>query len=202
MTQTAQPLYPKISSIYNKIMQLAIAIVFIVILMNIWLENVHKDRTSLNQHFNKVSDQYIGQIRSALEVLMVKGDKKSLEAYVKELAEHQVLDSVYLYDESGQLLVESGNASTVKALYGVAPNTLNESGVLVPFVTEIRTEEVIGFVRINMLKSEVVAVLEKQNKDKQQLVRFMLILAGIAGFFLTRGLSRFSRQGFRVAPAN
>ena len=37
MTQTEQPLYPKLSSIYNKIMQLAIAIAFIIVLMNLWL---------------------------------------------------------------------------------------------------------------------------------------------------------------------
>ena len=202
MSQSAMPLYPKISSIYNKIMQLAIAIVFIVTLMNIWIENVAKDHQEIKDHFNYISDQYIHQVNVGTQVLLEKGDGKSIQRYLDKLALEPFVDSIYYYDETGQLSAKSGNQVNVKTLYGMEPHSRNRSQLFVPFMSEIRTDKVLGYIRIDMNKQAVVSALVAENKDRQQLIRVMLIIAGLAGFFLTRGLSRFSRQGFRIAASN
>lgn len=200
MTQTALPLYPKISSIYNKIMQLAIAIVFIIVLMNIWIENVQKDQQVVNAHFHQMGNQYIHQLNMGLSVFLQNGNHKGVEKFITTLAEEPHITSIFLYDSSGQALAQAGEEVSIKSLYGLEPNTENLSGQLVPFVAEIRTDKVLGYVRINLIKGNIVDALSKENSDQQRLVRMMLMMAGLAGFFLTRGLSRFSRQGFRVAP--
>ncbi|WP_286262955.1 AhpA/YtjB family protein [Thalassotalea atypica] len=199
MSQTAMPLYPKISSIYNKIMQLAIAIIFIVTLMNIWIDNVAKDHQEVKDHFNFISDQYIQQVKVGVQVLLEQGDNKGVQRFLDKLAQEPFVDSVYLYDESGQLNAKAGNQASIKALYGIALNTRNRSQNFVPFMSEIRAQAVQGYVRIDMNKEAVISALVTENSDRQQLIRIMLIMAGLAGFFLTRGLSRFSRQGFRIA---
>lgn len=200
MTQTALPLYPKISSIYNKIMQLAIAIVFIIILMNIWIENVQKDQQVVNAHFNQISDQYIQQLNMGLSVFLENGKQQDVETFINKLVSESHITSIFLYDVTGQTLAQAGEEVSIKSLYGLEPNTRDLSRQLVPFVAEIRTDKVLGYVRINILKSAIVDVLNKENHDQQQLVRMMLMMAGLVGFFLTRGLSRFSRQGYRIAP--
>ncbi len=200
MTQTAMPLYPKISSIYNKIMQLAIAIVFIIVLMNIWIENVQRDQQVVNQHFKQVGDNYIHQTNISLRVLLAAGNRENIQVYLDNLVDEPYIASVLLYDETGQLTAQAGDQRTVVELFGLAPNTLNIAENTVPFVSEIRAQKVLGYVRVNMVKAQLVQQLNQENNDQQQLVRIMLIMAGLAGFFLTRGLSRFSRQGFRVMP--
>ncbi len=198
MSQTALPLYPKISSIYNKIMQLAIAIIFIIVLMNIWIENVQKDKQVVDAHFNYISDQYIHQINISLTVLLDKNRYSEIKQYLDSLAKESLITSVFLYDVTGQTIAQAGKPVSIKSLYGLEPSTRNVSSEAVPFVSELRTDKVLGYVRINVIKNAIVEKLHKENQDQQQLVRIMLMMAGVAGFFLTRGLSRFSRQGFRA----
>jgi len=202
MTQTALPLYPKISSIYNKIMQLSIAIIFIVILMNIWIDGVAKDQRVVDQHFNFIGDQYLLQATATMKTMVADRNHKEMEQYLNELAQSELVHSLFVYDINGQLIAQGGVEKTVKALYGIEHNTLNMGKSVVPFVAEIRQKNVLGYIRINLVKKDVVHQLEKENHEQQQLIRVMLIMAGCAGFFLTRGLSRFSRQGFRVAPSS
>jgi membrane protein len=68
----------------------------------------------------------------------------------------------------------------------------------VPFVSEIRKERLIGYVRLTLDKNYLTTKLLKNNDQQFTLLRLMMIIAGVVGFLLTRGLNRFSRQGFRL----
>ena len=109
-----------------------------------------------------------------------------------------------MYDETGLLLLKStlgGEASaSIKSLYGIDESlqTLNKSAQYSPFVSEIRTDKLIGYLRLTIEKSYLTSTLAKNNNNTQTLYRFLLIIAGLVGFLLTRGLNRFSRQGFRM----
>ena len=59
MKQIEQPLYPKLSSIYNKIMQLAIAIVLIIVLLNLWLASSNQSKDSIEEHFYVLGEQHL-----------------------------------------------------------------------------------------------------------------------------------------------
>jgi len=197
MTQIEQPLYPKVSSIYNKIMQLAIAIFIIIILMNLWLFSNERNQQTINQHFNDISQQYLKQTVSGITVLL-PDSKKNIQRYIDELTANDWLKDISLYDKTGQLIFSSNNQISMNDLFGRSALKADRSDKFVPFVVEIRDDEVKGYVRITIVKKSLISALELSGKQNFDLFRLMLILAGVVGFLLTRGLNRFSRQGFRV----
>ncbi|NQZ86284.1 MAG: hypothetical protein HRT54_01735 [Colwellia sp.] len=206
MTQIAQPLYPKLSPIYNKIMQLVIAIAFIVILMNLWIYSQTQNKQSIEQQFYDVGHQYLKQTSVGLSVLTpevkTKESRKILQNYVDELEKVDVVKQIHVYDVSGQLIISSQNAKSIKALFGLSDNELDKSQFSVPFVGELRNDAIVGYVRLTLDKHYLTTKLLKNNDEQFTLLRLMMIIAGVVGFLLTRGLNRFSRQGFRLGETD
>jgi membrane protein len=212
MKQSEQPLYPKLSSIYNKILQLLSAILLIVLLMTLWVSTAEKSEQALSLHFKQTAEKFLQQAIAGVSVLHVEKEasksKKSgdtqLQSYLNHLGEADFIKQVHFYDETGLLLFKStsgGEASaSINSLYGIDESlqTLNKSSKYSPFVSEIRTDKLIGYLRLTIEKSYLTATLAKDNDNAQTLYRFLLIIAGFVGFLLTRGLNRFSRQGFRM----
>jgi len=212
MKQPEQPLYPKLSSIYNKILQLLGAILLIVFLMTQWVSTTERSEKAILQHFEQTSEKFLQQAVAGISVLFVEQktsqSKKSrnaqLQSYLNHLGKADYIKQVHLYDETGLLLLKSaagGDASaSIKLLYGIdeSINSLDKSKKYSPFITEIRTDKLIGYLRLTIEKSYLTDTLAKDKEDTQTLYRFLLIIAGIVGFLLTRGLNRFSRQGFRI----
>lgn len=216
MKPVEQPLYPKLSSIYNKILQLVSAILLIVLLMTIWVASVDKNQQTIVKHFEQTSNQFLQQSIAGVSLLLeensVQGNKKSryalLQKYLNKTAEANFVRDIHLYDETGMLLLSSENKSyspsSIKSLFGIeqTQKTLNKSAQYIPFIDEIRDGQLKGYLRITIEKSLLISTLEQESQDRQALYRVLLIIAGIIGFLLTRGLNRFSRQGFRMpAPA-
>ncbi|WP_281556137.1 AhpA/YtjB family protein [Thalassomonas sp. RHCl1] len=207
MKQSEQPLYPKISSIYNKILQLAIAIVFIIVLMNLWLAVNNRGQATIEQHFDHLGDVYLEQVAVAVLTLMEKSqqqenNRKGLQLYLDQLGQTPMVKDVSLYDPQGRLLAQSSAAETVKGLFGLSPATEDRSRLYVPFVQELRNDKLRGYLRLSIEKSVFTSDLNATNYDGQRLLGIMLLMAGLTGFLLTRGFSRFSRQGYRLAKPN
>jgi membrane protein len=212
MKQSEQPLYPKLSPIYNKILQLLSAILLIVLLMTLWLSTAEKSEQALSLHFEQTAEKFLEQAIVGVSVLLVekktakskKAQNAQLQTYINQLGEADFIKQVHLYDETGLLLFKSdsgGEASaSIKSLYGIDESlqTLNKSRKYSPFVSEIRTSKLVGYLRLTIEKSYLTTGLAKNNDNTQTLYRFLLIIAGLVGFLLTRGLNRFSRQGFRI----
>ena len=201
MSQPEQPLYPKLSSIYNKIMQLAIAIFFIVLLMNLSLFSQQQSQHSIEQNFDYTGEQYLSQASAGIQVLLAREKDKELQAYIDSLSRTEIIKEILVYDPSGQLLVSSSGIGSIKDLYGISLNKLNLSNDFIPFAQEIRTDKLLGYVRITLEKSYLTEQLSKTSNEQHQLTRLMMIIAVGVGFLLTRGFSRFSRQGFRLASS-
>lgn len=211
MNKLEQPLYPKLSSIYNKILQLVSAILLIVMLMTFIVINTEKNDQVLALHFEQVAEKFLQQSVSGISVLLnesqaVNHNNSStprLQAYLDNIAEADFIKQVHLYDETGLLMLKSqldGVAtSSIKILYGIDETTksLNKSAQYTPFIMEIRNDKLLGYLRIIIEKSYLTSELTENNHESQTLYRFLLIVAGLIGFLLTRGVNRFSRQGFR-----
>ncbi len=223
MKQPEQPLYPKLSSIYNKILQLASAILLIIVLMSMWQSTSEKDKANLSQHFSYIAKQYLQQASAGAAALLKQEYKsksnrnKVLQNYLDGIVAADSVKQVHLYDETGLLLL-TGNAATalvddnqkeedkkktilnksIIELYGIAPEQTNLSERYIPFVKEIRDEELLGYIRFTIEESYLTQVLTQADEDRQTLFRLMLLLAGFVGFLLTRGLNRFSRRGYRL----
>jgi len=207
MKRSEQPLYPKISSIYNKILQLAIAIVFIVVLMNLWLALGNRGQATIEQHFDHLGDVYLEQAAVAVLTLLEKNqqnedNRQDLQAYIEQLGQMPMVKDVALYDARGRLLAQSSASETVKGLYGLSPATSDRSRRYVPFVQELRNDKLRGYLRLSIEKSVFTSQLNVTNYDSQRLLGIMLLMAGLTGFLLTRGFSRFSRQGYRLVKAS
>lgn len=212
MKQSEQPLYPKLSPIYNKILQLLSAILLIVLLMTLWLSASQKSEQALSLHFEQTAEKFLQQAIAGVSVILVEKDiskskklqRAQLQSYLNKLADADFIKQVHLYDETGLLLFKSdsgGEASaSIKSLYGIeeSSQTLNKSGKYKPFISEIRTDKLIGYLRLTIEESYLTSDLAENNDNSQTLYRLLLIIAGFVGFLLTRGLNRFSRQGFRI----
>ena len=81
----------------------------------------------------------------------------------------------------------------------MSENKLNQSENLSPFIGEIRQKSLLGYVRLTLDKKHLTEKLLTNSDEQFTLLRLMMIIAGIVGFLLTRGMNRFSRQGFRLA---
>jgi len=197
MTQVEVPLYPKVSSIYNKIMQLAIAIFIIIVVMNLWLFSSQQSEHVLDKHTRQISEQYLSQLVSGVGILLAK-DSVALQGYIDDIAQQKWVKDISYYDHTGQLILASSNQSTINDLYGVSLYKTDRSDKFIPFVHELRNGmELIGYLRLTVEKTALTGELEIQRTQQFDLFRLMMILAGVAGFLLTRGLNRFSRQGYR-----
>jgi len=211
MSSTELPLYPKLSSIYNKIMQLAIAIVLIIVVMNIWISSDQHNKAVINEHFEAIGQDYITQASSAVSQLLADNNtshqNEILKNYLHSLVAAKAITSVSFYDETGELIININNDLTMNEIYALAREKTNISKEFIPFVREIRSSKNIqngiadiqGYLRLTIKKTVITQALAQAERDNSQLERLMLIIAGLIGFLLTRGLNRFSRQGFRLA---
>lgn len=207
MTQSELPLYPKLSSIYNKIMQLAIAVVLILILMNVLLFSQQKNEDNIEQHFKGMGQQYSQQLAISVASFLEKKNNKQIQVYIDQLVKSPEIYEVFVYSPSGQMLFQSEDANPIKDLYGISKSYVNRSSSIVPFVQELREnlqgkqtadDELLGYVRLTLDKNALVETLYVANDETSEIFRILLCIAVAVGFLLTRGLNRFSRQGFRL----
>lgn len=223
MKQAEQPLYPKLSSIYNKILQLASAILLIIVLMSLWQSTRERNSDNLTTHFNYIAKQQLLQAIAGVVVILEqshesKVDKDAfLQRYLDGLTKVNFVKQAHLYDATGLLVVSSasmekdkqGNelapsiVKSINDLYGISLHQRNVTDTLTPFVEEIRHTDstsynLHGYLRFTIEQSYLTDILAKADEEQQSLQRLMLLLAGVVGFLLTRGLNRFSRRGYRL----
>jgi membrane protein len=223
MKQAEQSLYPKLSSIYNKILQLASAILLIIVLMSLLQSTGGKNTDNLTEHFNYIAKQQIQQAIAGVAVILEQSHESKidqdafLQRYLDGLTKVNFVRQAHLYDASGLLLISSvsvekdqqGNelnapkAKSINDLYGISPHQRNLTDTLTPFVEEIRSTDstsykLHGYLRFTIEQSYLTDILAKADEEQQSLQRLMLLLAGVIGFLLTRGLNRFSRRGYRL----
>ncbi len=109
MNKLEQPLYPKLSSIYNKILQLVSAILLIVLLMSFLIVNTEKNDQVIALHFEQVADKFLNQTMAGLSVLLSNQNTSisntdrntQLQAYLNNIANADFIKQVHLYDETG-----------------------------------------------------------------------------------------------------
>ncbi|WP_019029463.1 hypothetical protein [Colwellia piezophila] len=223
MKQAEQPLYPKLSSIYNKILQLASAILLIILLISILQSTGVKNSKNLTEHFTFIGKQQLQQAVAGAVVIIEQDHKNNIEkkallqGYLDGLAAVNFVKQAHLYDATGLLLVSAtsmeidkqGNeiarpkAKSINDLYGISPQQRNVTDKLTLFIEEIRhsdsaNHKLHGYLRFTIEPSYLIDILAKADEEQQSLHRLMLLLAGVVGFLLTRGLNRFSRRGYRL----
>ena len=202
MKQAEQPLYPKLSSIYNKILQLASAILLIIVLMSLWQSTGVKNTDNLTAHFNYIAKQQLQQAIAGVAVILEQSHESNVEQntllqqYLDGLTKVNFVKQAHLYDATGLLLVTSasvekdkqGNelaplkSKSINDLYGISPHQRNVTETLTPFVKEIRHTDssrynLHGYLRFTIEQSYLTGALAIADEEQQSLQRLMLLLA-------------------------
>jgi len=131
-------------------------------------------------------------------VLLANNEKAALQTLLEKLTTDKLVHDILLYDQTGQLIASSSNAKDINSFYQPASNGSRMASDYAPFVSELRNPELIGYLRMTINQNLLTAPLQQANYDNYELMRLMALFAVVIGYFLTRGFSRFSRQGFRV----
>lgn len=198
MKKSELPLYLKISPIYNKILQLAIAVICIIVLMNVLIRSQDQQDIVIQDHFLLFSQNQTQQAVNGLQVLLEKNDTALIDNYIESLSKTHFVYDVAYYDHTGLLVASSSNTRDIKSLFGLTSNMVDESKQYKPSVIEIRTEKLLGYLRFTLDQKAFSKPLISASFDLHETMRLIALFAVIIGFFLTRGFSRFSRQGFRL----
>ena len=109
MKQADQFLYPKLSSIYNKILQLAAAILLIIILMMMLVSTNNKNSEELSEHFTFIAKQQLQQSIAGLVILLEQEfDDEKQQPFIKLVDQIlNITDEVkYPQNQNNQILVK------------------------------------------------------------------------------------------------
>ncbi len=201
MTDLNELIYPQVTSVYNKLLQIGVAIILILLILNISVLSVDDSTESMEQHFQVISKQFVAQAVNTSKSLLITKNRQQLQVFVESLAISDVVAEAQIYDKAGQLIAHSSANSSIKQLYGIDPSSIDNSSKHIAFIQEIRDEKLHGYLRLFIVKDSLLNSLQQQNKSQFEIQRIMLLIAIFAGFLLTRGFSRFSRQGMRLGKS-
>jgi len=192
----SQPLfYPKTIYVYNKITYLVIALIGIVILIDSWLSTNAIDKNKIESHFSEISYQFVHQASNGIKMFLVNNERELLPKYINSIAESPLVKSIHFYDPSGQLIVSAVNNDSsnnngaelsINDLYGLSLERENISREYIPFVSEIRTDTLQGYVRITIERAYLSKGLLATSNDRHRRFAMMIIIAFIVGFLLKK----------------
>jgi membrane protein len=231
MTESQPVLQPKLSPVYNKIIQIISAVAIVIALLLFWESSNQVTKQTLSSHFDSTAKRHLHQassgvlaiINSQEKQIKNKSKKKAidlshlspenkllLQSFINNMMAADYVKQIHLYGKDGQLYYQAQSTDTVykslehgkqqysiNEIYGLDGISDNKSKTLKPFITELRGEHLYGYLRLTIDKKILMNALIKSEIQSTQNIGFMLILAGVVGFLLTRGFNRFSRQGFR-----
>ncbi|QOL25517.1 hypothetical protein LP316_14660 [Thalassotalea sp. LPB0316] len=194
------PLYLKISPIYNKILQLTIAVVLIVVVLNIHFISDQKSKNNVHQHYQQVGQLQLQQLVTSAAILLERGDKKALTLLAERTSEQAFIHDVVFYDVTGQTLINSEKAQAI--LERTQARLTDDVAVKqTSFTSEIRADKLLGYVRITLQDEMITSSLNQANNELFEQARLLLILTGIVGFLLAKSFSKARHKAIKVASA-
>jgi membrane protein len=193
MSHSELTLYPKSYYIHKLILQIVLAVVMILALLNLWLSVSVKNHQMVEENFNQVGQAALSQAGIAVTSILASGNASQLQAYISQLGQSAFIKEVHLYDTRGKLIAQSEQATKVNSLYNLSELENKLSSGYVPFVQEIRGDKLQGYLRLTIEKTNLTGPLRRTEQENQHLLRYMLIITLVIGLLITRSLSRFGR---------
>jgi membrane protein len=172
---------PSRYSIFKRIANLILAVVGSIACINLWLISSEQ---SLNWH-SKQADQ-LGVSLSSLSgnILissLLKNDLDELSQQLNFIAADPHVAGVTLFDDKGRVL--SDNSATLSVVDAYKANIISP---LVFVQNILHDQQVIGYLSIILKEKKVMAYHSEYQKQLNQQVQMLMILAAIAGILITR----------------
>jgi membrane protein len=172
---------PSRYSIFKRIVNLVLVVVGCIACINLWLIGSEQ---SLNWHTKQANQ--LGVSLSSLSGKMLissllENDSEKLSQQLSYIAADPHVAGVSLFDNKGRVLADNNSAASVVAAF-----RLNPTPPLV-FVQSINhNQQIIGYLSIILKEKKVMAYHSEYQKQLNQQVQMLMILAAIAGILLTR----------------
>lgn len=203
MKRIEKPLYLKLSTIYNKILQLTIAVVLVLIIVNVNLISQQNAEQGIQRHYQNIGELQIKQLADSALSHIEKSDRKGLQAVANQVSGQEYVDEVSFFDETGQLIVSSGPALTMKARTTQAmsePSFNDEQGskqaeILrqqTSFITEIRGDKLYGYAKLTLNDNPIKSPFKNTTSNQYDQTNMLIILAFIVGLIISRLLAKLT----------
>jgi len=172
---------PSSYSIFKRIANLVLAIIGCVACINLWLIS---SESSLNWH-SKQADQLGVSLSSLSSNILVssllENDVDRLSQQLSFIAADPHVAGVTLFDNKGRVL--SDNVSTLSVVDAYKANAISPL-VFVQNITH--DQQIIGYLSIILKEKKVMTYHSEYQKQLNQQVQMLMILAAIAGILITR----------------
>ncbi|MBC3766891.1 AhpA/YtjB family protein [Neptunicella marina] len=170
-------------SIFKRIANFAIAILLAFIIIYLWLNNVIQDQRQLEQQASQLGRTLSQQHALIIKDKLQQKDLKSIEKQLNYLESDPHIFSVALFDEKGQKILGSQNDTDMVSVFSAS----QDKGLLV-FVQDIHQDnQVIGYLRVLLLREQVLAFFSQYQKEILYQALLLVILAFLMGILVTRG---------------
>jgi membrane protein len=172
---------PSHYSIFKRIANLVLAVVGCIACINLWLISSEQ---SLNWHSKQANQLGISLSSLSGNILissLLENDSEKLSKQLNYIAADPHVAGVSLFDNKGRVLADNNSATSVVAAY-----KLNTISPLVFVQNIIHEKQVIGYLSIILKEKEVMAYHSEYQKQLNQQVQMLMILAAIAGILITR----------------
>ena len=177
---------PSRYSIFKRIANLVLAVVGCIAYINLWLVSSEQ---SLNWHSKQANQLGISLSSLSGKILissLLQNDSKALKQQLGYIVSDPHVAGVSLFDNKGRILADNNVALSVISAYkskGISP---------LVFVQNItHNEQTIGFLSIVLKEKEVMAYHSEYQKQLNQQLQMLMILAAIAGILFTRAFYKF-----------
>ena len=177
---------PSRYSIFKRIANLVLAVVGCIACINLWLISSEQ---SLNWHSKQANQLGISLSSLSGKILissLLQNDSKALKQQLGYIVSDPHVAGVSLFDNKGRILADNNVALSVISAYkskGISP---------LVFVQNItHNEQTIGFLSIVLKEKEVMAYHSEYQKQLNQQLQMLMILAAIAGILITRAFYKF-----------
>jgi membrane protein len=186
---------PSRYSIFKRIANLVLIVVGCIACINLWLIGSEQ---SLNWH-SKQADQ-LGVSLSSLSgnILIssiIENNLEKLNQQLSYIATDPHVAGVSLFDNKGRMLADNNQALSVVNAY--KSNTISP---LVFVQSIIHNQQTIGYLSLILKEKQVMAYHSEYQKQLNQQLQMLMILAAIAGILITRAFYKVRyRQLIRLS---
>jgi membrane protein len=172
---------PSRYSIFKRIANLVLVVVGCIACINLWLISSEQ---SLNWHSKQANQLGVSLSSLSGKILissLLENDSIALSQQLDYIVTDPHVAGVSLFDNKGRILADNNTALSVVATY-----KSKDISPLV-FVQNItHNEQTIGFLSIVLKEKEVMAYHSEYQKQLNQQIQMLMILAAIAGILITR----------------
>jgi membrane protein len=185
---------PDTTSSTIKLLQIAIAIGGIWLLLHSWVLTRQQGQQLLQQQSSQLMRETLTALSHTAAYLIEHDQIDGLEQLTQHIADSPYLHDVVVYDANGVRMSWSENSAPARLLYGPS-----QQQPLQAMVQPIRkNQQLLGYIKLSFRLDSALNQINYSWQQLMQRLMAMLILAGIIGFLLRRGFSRFSRQSLRL----